>query len=124
MNASQRIVLALAAITITLMVIFPPWLFVYDFPGEDRTMYRHGGRIPAYYTTRFAGYHAITGQNAPTDQTYLVTVFGLESNTEIRYFSMRIDKDRLWIQLAGALAVTLLLVFLLKSRPSEGQPTH
>lgn len=119
MNLSQRVVLIVAVLAIALMVVFPPWLFVYDFPGEDRTMYRHGGRIPSYYTTRFAGYHLITSANTPSNIGYLVNVFSLEPSTPLRFFSMRIDKDRLWIQLGGTLAIALILTALLKSRKPE-----
>jgi hypothetical protein len=112
---SQKIVLAAGAVAILLMVLFPPWYFVYDFPGVSRAAYRPAK--PPYYATRFAGYHLITESNRPTDQTYLMQVFGLQPDeTDLRYFSARIDKDRLWLQLAGAVAITVLLCVLFKGR--------
>ena len=35
MNVAQTMILALGAIAIALMALFPPWDFVYDFPGDD-----------------------------------------------------------------------------------------
>jgi hypothetical protein len=71
-----------------------------------------------------AGYYAVWGQHVPTDTTALAQLFSIkpekyaEDRLDLKYFSMRIDKDRLWIQLAGALAVTLLLTALLRSKPT------
>lgn len=99
-------------LAIALMVVFPPWLFVYDYPGQSQVRFGE----PAYRSARFAGYHAIMGANRPMDGSYLQSVFGLNQNPELRYFSMRIDKDRLWLQFAGVLAVALILTLLLKTR--------
>lgn len=57
------------------------------------------------------------------DQSELARLFGLPDDSKneqtalsLNYFSMAIDKDRLMIQLAGALAVTVLLTFLFKGK--------
>ena len=68
-------VLALGAIAIALMALFPPWNFVYDFPGDDFYVNR-----PAYKAERFAGYYAIWKSNAPTDQSQLAALFPIPAD--------------------------------------------
>lgn len=122
-NLSQRIVLGVAAVFIAVIILFPPWNYVYSFPGEH--LYQRP--FPAERSERPAGYHWLFGQHIPTDITYLTWMFDIKPNVEyqgvtvvqfnrLEYFSLKIDKDRLWIQLGGVLVITLLLGFLLKTR--------
>jgi len=110
-NLPQRIVLAGAAIIIAGMILFPPWLFIYDPPKDY--LYVHK-------TIRPAGYHLLFARHVAEDQTELARIFGLPPKDydlqRLNWFSMVIDKDRLMIQLGGVLAITVLLVLLLKAR--------
>jgi hypothetical protein len=107
-NLPQRIVLALGALIIAGMVLFPPWLFVFQ-PSE-------GGMAETFpKMTRPAGYHLLFSPHVVEDQTELAHVFSLPI-LPLRYFSVVIDTDRLLVQLGGALTITVLLTVLLKSR--------
>ena len=109
MNLPQRVVFGLGTIVIAGMVLFPPWLFVYD-PPEGYILHK---------TTRPAGYHSLFAQNRALDQTVLSEFFDIPNVQQVaspRYFSMIIDRDRLGVQLGGILAITLLLTLLLKSK--------
>ena len=112
MNLPQRVVLALGTIIIAGMVLFPPWLFVFDPPQFAAEAF--------HKTTRPAGYHLLFSPHVPEDQTELVRIFSLPPKWyllhNLNYFSVVIDTDRLLVQLGGALAITVLLAFLLKSR--------
>jgi hypothetical protein len=101
MNLYQRIVLAVAAVVIAGMTLFPPWVFVFQHPERARV-------------ERFAGYYPIWRSNTPTDQGALASLF--QVNVRLTFFSIRIDTTRLGIQIAAVLLVTILLAVLLKSR--------
>lgn len=117
MSVPQRVVLIFAALLVSVMALMPPWRFVYDFPGDEFHA-RALARQPAYKAERFAGYYAIWQSNTPTDQTYLADLFSIpiDDRSGMQYFSMKIDKDKLWIQLGVTLIVTALLVVILKPR--------
>lgn len=110
--------LILGVLVIAGIVLFPPWIFVYHYEPIFRGRGTYDQRIE-----RPAGYHAIWDSHVPTDPTALGQLFSVTNvdryesdRLDLKYFSMRLDKDRLWIEVAGALIVTLLLTFLLKSR--------
>lgn len=114
MNLPQRIVLALGTIAITAIVAFPSWIYVYHYEPIS-----HGVGFSPQHIERPAGYHAIWAVHVPTDETALGNLFSiapLYDRLDLKYFSMRLDKDRLWIQLIGVIVVTALLTLLLKDR--------
>lgn len=121
MNLVQRIVLAVGFLAIFGMGLFPPWVFVYNYPGFNTI---HGER-----SERPAGYHSIFGQHVPQDQTSLVTLFNINVNAEprgpyvperdrLQFFSLRIDWTRLTIQMVVAVILTSLLYLAARSRPA------
>jgi len=62
MNIKQRITFSLGITIITLMGVFPPWKYVYDFPG--------GTNVPGLRVERPAGYHSIVSPpQIPDDKT-------------------------------------------------------
>ena len=85
----------------------PAWLFIYDPPK---------GYLYFHKTIRPAGYHLLFAPHVAEDQTELERIFDLPPNQRLNYFSMAIDKDRLMIQVGGMLAITVLLVLLLRAR--------
>ena len=118
MSRAQRIVLGVGAIAIAAMALFPPWNYVYDFPGDDRYIDR-----PAYRSERFAGYHALWQANTVTDQTHLASLFFIptDERSSLQYFSMCLSTTRLGVQLGAALAMTATLTVLLKSNRSRNK---
>lgn len=112
MNLPQRIVLAFGAIIIAGMVLFPPWLFIFDPPQYVAEAF--------HKTERPAGYHLLFSPHVAEDQTELARIFNLPPKFydihRLSHFSVVIDTDRLMVQLGGALAITVLLTVLLKSR--------
>ena len=112
MNRSQRGVLVLAIAAITLLVLYPPWYYEYEY--EPRT----GGRYieQKQHFTRPAGHHPIW-DGVPNDQTLLINLFGIApEKSDLRYFTMRIDKDKLWLEVGAILVVCTLLWFLFNTR--------
>lgn len=99
MNYQQRAVLAMGAIVVSLMALFPPWLVIYQ-EGDIKI------------GPRFAGYHPIWQGGVPTDsQGWFVDSIGPESPI---YLSLRLDIARLTIQMVAALIVTGLLYLMLR----------
>jgi hypothetical protein len=112
MNYSQKIVLGVGALVIALIVLFPPWVHVYHYEPDPNL--RNSGAEERI--ERPAGYLPIWESHVATDQSYLISLFGIDPpRSNLKYFSMRIDKDRLGIQLVGVVLVTMLLAVLLKS---------
>lgn len=120
MNLAQRIVLAVGFLTILGMALFPPWTYVYDYPG-------FGTLLRAEHSERPAGYHLIFGQHVPQDQTYLVALFNINTNapetgprvperTRLQFFSLRVDGIRVTVQLSAAALLTTILYFATRSR--------
>lgn len=109
--------LALGAIIIAGMVLFPPWLFIYTEPASqgsplDRFSSSHGEQR----IERPAGYRFLFGQHVPpNDVKELGAIFGLGSAPPMLVI-MQIDVRQLGVQLGGALIITALLTILLKSR--------
>ena len=104
MNLPQRITLALGAVAIAAMALFPPWLFVHQYPEDPRI-------------ERFAGYHPIWRANNPTDLTALNDMFQVSGFMgELMYYSIRVDTTRLSIQIAAVLLVTVLLTVLFRRK--------
>lgn len=117
MNLPQRIVLVLGFLAVLAMASFPPWVFVYSYPGFNV--------IHAERSERPAGYHSIFGQHVPQDQTSLVALFSINVNAEprgpyvperdrLQFFSLRIDWTRLAVQLVAVVLLTSILYFALR----------
>jgi len=120
MNPAQRIVLALGTIAITAIVLFPSWIYVYHFEPRFAVYGTAGQR-----SERSAGHHAIWTAEVATNQAYLARLFSISADdSRAEYFSIRLDKDRLWLELAGALVVTGLLTVVLKSSNQESAPAN
>src|SRR4051812_16266475 len=106
MNLAQRIILIIAFLAIAAMTIFPPWVYIHNAPQYKRI-------------ERPAGYHLITQNNTPQDITQMAKLFGLETGNweaQLRFFSVRLDGTRLFIQVCLTLVLTVVLFFILKSR--------
>jgi hypothetical protein len=103
-------VLALGVLIIAGMVLFPPWLLVYEPP--------HFAASDFNKTERPAGYHLLFSPHVVEDPTELAHVFNLPPGLARRLddFSVVIDKDRLTVQLGGVLAITVLLAVMLGSK--------
>lgn len=121
MNNRQQLVLTAGAIFTLVMLLFPPWLFVYDLPPESHRGIAFGGDRAGSdshgheHSERAAGYHFIASQNAPQDAKVLALLF---SNEDInpRYVSVKADVVRLTIQLTGMVLIVGLMLFLLRAR--------
>ena len=114
MNVAQRILLIVALIVVAGLITFPPWLITYNPPLDFLYVQK---------ATRPAGYHVIFSPPIAENQGELAHRFGLpddpkdqQSVSSLNYFSIAIDKDRLAIQLVGALIMTTLFGFLFKSK--------
>jgi hypothetical protein len=94
MNHSQRIILLIAFVLVLGMVLFPPWIRVYNYPTDlAETM------NVSPHMEQWAGYHVI--------------FIGSSSGP---YSILRIDSTRLSVQLLGALLLTGLLYASLSGR--------
>ena len=103
MNLPQRIILALGALAIAGMALFPPWLFVLQYPDL---------RIE-----RFAGYYPIWRSNTPTDLRALNEMFQVSGSMgHLMFYSIKVDTTRLYIQIAAVLLVTILLTILFRRK--------
>jgi len=112
-NLSQKIVLGIAALAVAIMIAFPPWIFVYHYE-PDRSL-RGGGSEERI--ERPAGYLPIWKSHIANDQSYLIGIFGIDpARSNLKYFSMQLDKDRLWVQLIGVTIITAILTLLLRPR--------
>lgn len=115
MNIAQRLILAIGGVAVALMALFPPWLYVYNYDpvNQDRG-------FSAQLIERPAGYHAIWGPHVPTDSTALGTMFSVTveryypDRLDLKYFSMKLDKDRFWIQIVGVVLASAFFYFLLR----------
>jgi len=119
MNSAQRIVLGLGVIVIAVMALFPPWNYVYEYPGDPRPYnYRPASRIE-----RFAGYHAIWKDHTPSDRTYLAGAFSLrlDDRSSLQFFSVSLNTSRLGLQIGIALVITIMLTALASSRRKENR---
>ena len=110
MTPHQRLVLIFGLLLMAAMAVFPPWLYVHNRPAIPGRQIDRGGRIiggePAQHSERPAGYHLLVGTHIPQDQSELARLFGLEvNNTALEYFSLRIDVQRLIIQMVAALVL-------------------
>src|SRR5437868_3976479 len=88
-----RIVLIIGALTIIAMVLFPPWRYIV---AVDTRM-----------TEAPAGYGFITQPPDPEE---------MPDTYKGRAISVRMDTDRLMIQIAGAVLVSGLLAFACRKR--------
>ncbi|MGZ8843886.1 MAG: hypothetical protein ACXW18_09505 [Pyrinomonadaceae bacterium] len=97
------------------MVLFPPWLFVFDPPAADDVFRK---------TTRPGGYHLLFSPHMAEDEAKLAQVFSLPPARARRLvdFSVVMDRDRLTVQIIGVLVITVLLTVLLKSKNTLAQP--
>lgn len=112
MNSAQRIILAVAMILLVCMLIFPPWIFVYQPSRDSFGPFSHKA-------TRAAGYHLLFSSHTPQDQTQLTALFGLPSSNRwasLSHFSIIIDRDRLYLQLGGLATITVLLLLLTRKK--------
>jgi hypothetical protein len=106
MNLAQRIVLILAFACFSAMTIFPPWLYVHEVPNQRPV-------------ERPAGYHLLFGQHTPQDIDQLANLFGLtpvEYDAKLRYFAMRLDGMRLFVQVGLTLLLIVILLFCLQTK--------
>lgn len=117
MNRNQRAVLVLAIVAVTALVLYPPWYYEYDYQPPTG-----GGRVriatpqQRLQSTRPAGHHPLWN-GVPNDQTMLINLFGIApEDSDLRYFTMRIDKDKVWLEVGAILIVCTLLWFLVKTR--------
>lgn len=92
------------------MALFPPWLYVYKYPGLPQT-------------ERAAGYFPIFEQHAPQDRAALAALFGLPPKDDARmleeaaprFFSLQIDRTRLAVQIGATLILVTILYIALRS---------
>lgn len=116
-NMAQRIVLIAGFLVILIMALFPPWVYVYSPPRDS----------DAVRAERPGGYHLIFNDHVPQDQGQLIALFSLplgrtayESELiSLRYFSLRIDSQRLEIQIAATLILAAILYLALRSRKTN-----
>lgn len=115
MNRTQRIVLMAGFLVVLVAVLFPPWVFVYDFPGG----YYYRAAVPSERAERPAGYHWLFGQHIPTDQTYLTWLFNLKADNVERnrlgFFALRVDSTRLGFEIGAAILLIGILYLALRS---------
>ncbi len=103
MNLAQRIVLLLGFLLLLVIVLFPPWTYIYRFPNLPEA-------------ERPAGYHLIFGQHAPQDRTALAQLFATDYKyTQLVFFNLRIDQSRLTFEVVGIVSLTAILYLLLRS---------
>lgn len=117
MNIPQKLLLGLALIAVVGMCVLPPWFYDYHYvpPSGIRTNPLAWREMRSQ---RFAGYHAIWGDNIPSDQSVLSRTFNVPYEMALpTYFTTKVDATRLTIQVIGLLIVTSFLCLLLKSRP-------
>jgi hypothetical protein len=115
MNSTQRIVLAGAALVFTGMILFPPWLFIYrPSPSYE----------PALTSIdRSVGFHFIAAPPVPPDRQTLSEMFSLNKESESsdpHYFTAKINKDVLTVELVGGLIVAGLLYLLSRGSRTSG----
>ena len=117
MNLAQRVVLIAGFLIVLGMALFPPWLYVYKYPGLPQT-------------ERAAGYFLIFAQHAPQDRVGLAALFGLPVKEDVpllgqaepRFFSLQIDRTRLAVQIGTTLILMTILCLALRSAKRSG--TH
>lgn len=111
MNIWQRILLFVAGLALGVMFLYPPWLFVLEVPSQSgRVVVETGHR----YEERPAGYNLVFGQHMPEDITELNRIFSTKE-TSLQYFRLRLDKNRLAVQVAGVLLLVALFWLALRS---------
>jgi hypothetical protein len=120
-NGRQQLVLTAGVVLTLAMLLFPPWLFVYDLPPESHRGISLGGDKAGSdshgheHSERPAGYHFIATQNAPQDTKALALLFSNE-DINLRYVSIKADTVRLAIQLTAMILIVGLMIFLLRAR--------
>lgn len=125
MNPGQRIVLIIGLLIILGMILFPPWVYVFNPPTDLR--YR------LVRMERPAGYHLLFNDHSPQDLTQLLARFNLtpesaytpayeQSYLTLAVFSIQIDKNRLTIQIGAVSLLTLILCLAFRS--SSKPPKH
>jgi len=110
MNLAQRVVLIAGFLIVLGMALFPPWLYVYKYPGLPQT-------------ERAAGYFLIFEQHVPQDRAALAALFGLPPQDDARmleeasprFFSLQIDRTRLAVQIGTTLILVTILYLALRS---------
>jgi hypothetical protein len=110
-NLAQRIILILALLVAFVMVLFPPWVYVYDPPARTRFV----------RSERPAGYHLLFGSHIPQDQSELNRIFGQSPGFQsgLQFFSIQLDGARLALQLVGLSVLAVIVFLVLSSRPSR-----
>lgn len=115
MNKRQRGILYVAFLVLLGMVLFPPWLYVYNPPTTLHGVYVRNERP--------GGYHLLTRDHTPRDKTELMDIFRLDHREEwvmrfvtLQSFSMRIDGARLAVQITGTLLLASLLYLIVRPR--------
>lgn len=103
MNLPQRIVLTIGFLVLLVVVLFPPWVFIYKHPNLAAL-------------ERPAGYHFILGQHAPQDRTELARLFDMSYyDADLAFMNIRIDQTRLTFEIVGLLLLMSMLYLLLRS---------
>ncbi len=102
-NLAQRVLLIAGFLIVLGMALFPPWLYVFKYPGLPQT-------------ERAAGYFLIFEQHSPQDRAALAALFGAPlDEAERRFFSLQIDRTRLTVQIGATLILITILYLALRS---------
>jgi hypothetical protein len=111
-TANQSI-LGLGLLVVLLMLIFPPWIYVYHFQRPFR-------EIKDVYMEQPAGYHAIWHSSPPSNTDELAQLFSLQPQlAQAQYFSMRLDILRLSIQIAAVCVLVGLVLAVWRGSPKS-----
>lgn len=101
----QKFVLALSAMAILAVTLFPPWLYVYT-PSQDTE-----GSSKA---ERSAGYRLIT--SPPLIDEHVMPLFGfMYRKQDVSMLSVRLDMNVLAVEVVAILILTGLLYLLLRN---------
>jgi hypothetical protein len=114
MKISQRIILAIGVVIVALLILYPPWYYEYKYEPPRRAQ----GNDRRMHLSRPAGHHPIW-DGTPNDQGLLVQLFNIEpEKSDLRFFTMRIDKDILTMEIIGVLIACGLLFLIARAGKS------
>ena len=101
----QKLVLAVSAMAILAVTLFPPWLYVYTPPQ---------GSAESSKAERSAGYRLIT--SPPLIDEHVMPLFGfMYRKQDVSMLSVRLDMNVLAVEVVAILILTGLLYFLLRN---------
>jgi hypothetical protein len=98
MNSKQRTILIIGFAFIVGMMLFPPWIFVFDMPATSSGAgdFYPSKSIGHQHSERAAGYHFLFGQHVPSDEAGLAKLFNrqpYELDVPLaQYILIRIDR--------------------------------